>query len=131
VRSKNPVPGPTAEGIVERRKNSRARRRGFFARRSSFRSSLDGFVREDRSCGRMAVVLRHEDDRPGPALGLDAYFTRIDMGWFQSPMPAFVVTRYRKSTVVATGSPTMVVFAFRVFGTWIQVLPPSRLNCHS
>jgi hypothetical protein len=71
------------------------------------------------------------DDRHGRAPLVPAYFTRIDVGWLQSPGPVLVVARYRNSTVVATGKFEMVVFACNVMGTSTHVLPPSTLYCHS
>jgi hypothetical protein len=45
---------------------------------------------EDR---REAAVLRRENGRLGPTHAADAYFTRSDVGWLQSPCPVFVVAR--------------------------------------
>jgi hypothetical protein len=71
-----------------------------------------------RLAGHWAVVHHVENDRPAPGLGVPLYRTRIEVGRLQSPMAAFVVTRYRSSTVVATGRRTIVVFACNVFGTY-------------
>ena len=89
------------------------------------------FVDIDAHDAHKAVVPVHRNDRLVLSHDVPAHFTRIDVGRLQSPMPSFVVTRYRNSTTTATGRLRIVVFACIVFGAWIQVLPASTLYCHS
>ena len=102
------------------------------ARRDSlFLDSNALFVERSALDVNKAVALAHENDRPVTTKRVPAHFTRIEVGRLQSPIPSLVVTRYRNSTTVATGRPTIVVLACIVFGAWTQVLPASRLYCHS
>src|SRR5579859_401999 len=54
-----------------------------------------------------------------------------DTGWLQSPSPVLVTARDLNRTVAPGAKPAMVVLAWSVTGAVTQVLPPSRLCCHS
>ena len=105
---------------------------GVYARIHSIFLSADAFfVTDDALDGHEAAVPRHRNGRLGPARGAAGYFTRNEAGGLQSPCPLFVVARTLNCTVVATGSPVIVVLACSVCGTSIHVLPPSMLYCQS
>jgi hypothetical protein len=62
---------------------------------------------------------------------LAPYLTTSEAVSLQSPSPALVTGLQRNSTVAPTVSPVTVVFAWRVTGASVHVLPPSVLVCHS